>query len=82
MSFFISLLLVLINKGYDGKFLHAWLKTWSHAFICAFFGDYFFPKVIQKIMKKINFVEKPLIIENDILVIEKLGADPIIMGTD
>ncbi|WP_261380695.1 DUF2798 domain-containing protein [Neobacillus bataviensis] len=71
MSFFISLILILINRGYDGTFLHAWLKTWSQAFICAFFGAYFFPRVIQKIMKKINFVEKPLIIENDILVREQ-----------
>ncbi|WP_374104024.1 DUF2798 domain-containing protein [Bacillus sp. ISL-18] len=25
MSFFISLILILINRGYDGTFLHAWL---------------------------------------------------------
>jgi hypothetical protein len=53
--------------GYDHTFLPIWLKTWSQAFICAFFGAYFFPKVIQQIMRKIDFVEKPLMIEKEFL---------------
>ncbi|MCK2001058.1 DUF2798 domain-containing protein [[Brevibacterium] frigoritolerans] len=71
MSFFISFILVSINRGYDHLFLSAWLKTWSQAFICAFFGAYFFPGVIQQIMRRINFVEKPLMIEKDLLVREE-----------
>ena len=67
ISFFISFILVSINRGYDHQFLSAWLKTWSQAFICAFFGAYFFPRVIQQIMRRINFVEKPLMIEKDLL---------------
>ncbi|KOR86049.1 hypothetical protein AM233_20015 [Bacillus sp. FJAT-22058] len=45
--------------------------TWSQAFTCAFFGAYFFPRVIQQIMRRINFVEKPLMIEKDLLVREE-----------
>ncbi|MBO0998414.1 DUF2798 domain-containing protein [Bacillus sp. SD075] len=71
MSFFISFILVSINRGYDHTFLSIWLKTWSQAFICAFFGAYFFPGVIQQIMGRINFVEKPSIIEKDFLVREE-----------
>ena len=66
MSFFVSFVLVSLNFGYGDTFLHIWLRMWLEAFICAFFGAYFFPRVIQKIMRKINFVEKPLI-ENNFL---------------
>ncbi|GMK37275.1 hypothetical protein PCCS19_03280 [Paenibacillus sp. CCS19] len=60
MSLFISFILSSINLGYSDSslFLHSWLKTWSQAFICAFFGAYFFPKGIQRVMKKIHFVDK------------------------
>jgi Protein of unknown function (DUF2798) len=71
ISLFVSFVLVSINFGYDNTFLHTWLKIWSQAFICAFLGAYFFPRVIQKIMEKINFVEKTLKIENDFLVREQ-----------
>jgi hypothetical protein len=64
-------LYVLFIRGYDHLFLSSWLKTWSQAFICAFFGAYFFPRVIQQIMRRINFVEKPLMIEKDLLVREE-----------
>ncbi|YCI79740.1 DUF2798 domain-containing protein [Bacillus sp. R1-10] len=74
MSFFISFILVSINRGYDHLFLSAWLKTWSQAFICAFFGAYFFPRVIQQIVGRINFVEKPPMIEKDLLVREEDNA--------
>ncbi|MEI4529264.1 DUF2798 domain-containing protein [Priestia megaterium] len=59
ISLFISFILVSINFGYNGKFLHTWLKIWSQALICAFIGAYFFPRGIQKIINKINFVGKP-----------------------
>ncbi|SER93154.1 Protein of unknown function [Gracilibacillus ureilyticus] len=65
MSFFISFILVSINQGYDHRFVVTWLRTWSQAFVCAFFGAYFFPKVIHLIMGKINFTEKPQIIKHD-----------------
>jgi hypothetical protein len=58
MSIFISFILVSINFGYSNTFLITWLKIWSQAFVCAFFGAYFFPRVILQIMGKINFVEK------------------------
>jgi hypothetical protein len=32
---------------------------------------YFFPRVIQQRMRRINFVEKPLMIEKDLLVREE-----------
>lgn len=67
MSFFISFILVSINWGYNHLFLSTWLKIWSEAFVCALFGAYFFPVLIQqKIMSKINFVEKPLKLKNDV----------------
>ena len=65
MSIFITFILVSLNTGYTQEFLSIWLKTWSQAFFCAFFGAYFFPIVIKQFMKKINFVENSLIIEND-----------------
>jgi hypothetical protein len=71
MSIFISFILVSINRGYDHQFLSAWLKTWSQAFTCAFFGAYFFPRVIQQIMRRLNFVEKPFMIEKDSIVREE-----------
>ncbi|WP_419881509.1 DUF2798 domain-containing protein [Peribacillus sp. B-H-3] len=71
MSCFISFILVSINRGYDQTFLPVWLKTWSQAFICAFFGAYFFPMVIHQIMRKINFIEKPLFNKEKLLVKEQ-----------
>ena len=65
MSIFITFILVSLNTGYTQGFLSIWMKTWSQAFICAFFGAYFFPIVIKQFMKKINFVENTLIIKND-----------------
>lgn len=65
MSFFITFVLVSLNTGYTDAFLAVWMKTWSQAFFCAFFGAYFFPIVIKQVMKKINFVENPLAIDND-----------------
>lgn len=67
MSTFITFVLVSLNTGYTQEFLSVWIKTWSQAFFCAFFGAYFFPIVIKQVMKKINFVENPLIIESDYL---------------
>ncbi|MCM3653444.1 DUF2798 domain-containing protein [Metabacillus litoralis] len=67
MSFFISFILVSINFGYGNTFLLTWLKIWSQAFICAFFGASFFPRIIQQIMSKFNFVEKSQINENAFL---------------
>ncbi|KOR80269.1 hypothetical protein AM232_18705 [Bacillus sp. FJAT-21352] len=63
MAFCMSFLL-------GGMIIYFYL-TWSQAFICAFFGAYFFPRVIQQIMSRINFVEKPLLIEKDLLVREE-----------
>ena len=71
ISFFVSFVLVSINFGYNNTFLYTWLKIWPQAFICAFLGAYFFPRVIQKIMGRINFVEKPLKNEKDFLVREQ-----------
>ncbi|MEH7413669.1 DUF2798 domain-containing protein, partial [Neobacillus drentensis] len=51
MSIFITFILVSINNGYDKSFLSKWFKTWAQAFFCAFFGAYFFPRVIQKFMR-------------------------------
>lgn len=67
MSTFISFILVSINWGYNQAFLSRWLKIWSQAFVCALFGAYFFPILIQKlIMNKINFIEKPTLkVENE-----------------
>jgi len=67
MSIFITFVLVSLNTGYTQEFLSVWMKTWSQAFFCAFFGAYFFPIIIKQIMKKINFIENPLIIEKDYL---------------
>ena len=67
MSFCITFILVSINFGYDHNFLLRWLKMWSQAFICAFFGAYFFPRIIQQMMNKINFVEKSNKNEKDLL---------------
>lgn len=61
MSLFVSFMLVSINFGYSSKFLGTWLKMWSEAFVCAFIGAYFFPKIIQKVMKKITFIEAKVI---------------------
>jgi len=71
LSLFISFILISINNGYTNTFLTSWLKTWLQAFIFAFFGAYFFPRVIQKLMRKINFVEKSLKIENEFLESEQ-----------
>jgi hypothetical protein len=72
MSVFISFILVSINWGDNSVFLATWLKVWSQAFVCALFGAYFFPVLIQKnIMSKINFVEKPVKKEGD-----HLGSEP------
>jgi cytochrome bd-type quinol oxidase subunit 2 len=71
MSIFITFILVSINSGYDKTFLPTWFRTWTQAFICAFFGAYFFPRVIQKLIRKINFVEKPLEIKNECYVTEQ-----------
>lgn len=71
MSFFVSFVLVSINFGYNSAFFQNWLKIWSQAFICAFFGAYFFPKIIQQFMNKINFSEKSLVIRNDVLMREQ-----------
>ncbi|WP_342389408.1 DUF2798 domain-containing protein [Salinicoccus bachuensis] len=63
MSVFITFILVSLSTGYTGKFVYVWGKTWLQAFFCAFFGAYFFPIVIKKIMKRIHFVENPLIVK-------------------
>ncbi|HWK23101.1 MAG TPA: DUF2798 domain-containing protein [Ureibacillus sp.] len=58
MSVFISFILVSLNNGYNAEFFSAWLKTWCEAFVCAFFGAYYFPVVINKfLMNKIPFEE-------------------------
>ncbi|MDT2045527.1 hypothetical protein CHN50_06420 [Priestia aryabhattai] len=60
ISCFVSFMLVSINFGYNDTFMQTWLKIWSEAFVCAFFGSYFFPIGINKLMSKIQFVEKSL----------------------
>lgn len=65
MSIFITFVLVSLSTGYTQEFLSVWMKTWSQAFFCAFFGAYFFPIAIKQVMKKMNFVEDPLVTEND-----------------
>lgn len=79
MSVFISFILVSINWGYNSEFLATWLKIWSLAFVCALFGAYFFPVLIQKyIMSKINFVEKPVKSENEPLGSEQTKSKPTV----
>ncbi|WP_370294685.1 DUF2798 domain-containing protein [Rossellomorea marisflavi] len=60
MSIFISFMLVSINFGYDSHFLLTWLRMWSEAFACAFFGAYFFPKFIQYLISKSHFFENTI----------------------
>ena len=56
MSLFITFILISLSNGYNEKFLSTWLKTWCEAFVCAFFGAYYFPVLINKfVMSKIKF---------------------------
>lgn len=63
MSLFISFIIVSINYGYSSEFLPRWLKIWPQAFVCAFVGSFFLPKIVQRIMNKIEFIEPPLLAE-------------------
>ncbi|MFB7156084.1 DUF2798 domain-containing protein [Lysinibacillus sp. NPDC056232] len=57
-SCFISFILVSINLGYSHTFLIHWLRMWGEAFLCAIICAYIFPKIINKLMRIITFVEK------------------------
>ncbi|KMY51399.1 DUF2798 domain-containing protein [Peribacillus loiseleuriae] len=63
MSLFMSFMIVSINYGYNSEFLPRWLKIWPLAFVCAFVGSFFLPKIVQRIMSKIEFIEPPLLTE-------------------
>ncbi|MGE7111170.1 DUF2798 domain-containing protein [Lysinibacillus sp. NPDC047702] len=57
-SCFISFILVSINLGYSHTFLIYWLRMWGEAFSCAILCAYIVPRIINKLMTIITFVEK------------------------
>jgi len=57
-SCFISFILVSLNLGFSHTFLIHWLPIWGEAFLCAILCAYIFPRIINKLMTFITFVEQ------------------------
>lgn len=59
MTFFVNLVIVSINVGFNKNFLPIWLRTWGIAFFLVGLSILYFAPVLRKfIQKKIKKVQK------------------------